>query len=78
MMHRPIERTYVHSLIKSKFRATVISTESMFFSLIGVLVLPLAGLSVDFIGARNTILLSALFTIPAVVIYYFLRNKEKK
>ncbi|KKP91755.1 MAG: Major facilitator superfamily [Parcubacteria group bacterium GW2011_GWA1_36_12] len=77
MMHRPVERTYIHSLIKSKSRATVVSIESMFLSLIGVLVLPLVGLSVDFIGARNTILLSVLFTIPAVFIYLILgRNKK--
>ncbi len=75
-MRRPVERIYFHKFIPNKLRATVGSVESMALSLIGVIAMPLAGLSVDFIGAKYTIFASAFLMIPAVVIYFFINNKK--
>ena len=50
----------------------------MLIGLIGIISMPLAGLSVDYLGARYTILLSALFMIPAVVIYLKMKNADSK
>lgn len=75
-MSSPAERIYFHRFIKSKLRATVGSVESMLIGLVGIVSMPLAGLSVDYLGARYTILLSALFMIPSAII--FLKIKEKK
>lgn len=76
-MSYPAERVYFHKFIKSKFRATIGSVESMFLSIIGIISIPLVGLSVDFLGARYTIFLSALLLIPSVIIYFKIRNKER-
>jgi MFS family permease len=72
---RPIERAYFHKFIPSKLRATVGSVESMLLSIAAIIVIPLAGLSVDYLGAKVTIFLAAVFTIPAIII--FSRIKEK-
>lgn len=73
---RPVERIYFHKFIKSKLRATVGSVESMLTSFIGIIAMPLAGLSVDYLGARYTILISAFLMIPAAIIFF--RIKEPK
>lgn len=73
-MSRPIERTYFHRFIKSKLRATVGSVESMLIGFVGVLAMPLAGLSVDYLGSRYTILLSALLMIPSVIIFFKIKD----
>ena len=73
-MSRPVERSYFHKFIKSKLRATVGSVESMLIGLIGLLAMPLAGLSVDYFGARYTILLSALLMIPSVIIFFKIKD----
>ncbi len=75
-LSRPVERSYFHKFVKSKLRATVGSIESMILGLVGVLAIPLAGLSVDYFGAKYTILLSAFLLIPSAII--FLKIKEGK
>jgi predicted MFS family arabinose efflux permease len=75
-MSYPAERVYFHKFIKSKLRATIGSVESMLISIIGIISIPLAGLSVDYLGARYTILLSALLLVPSIIIYLKIRNKE--
>lgn len=59
-------------------RATIGSIEGMLFSFLGVLSVPLAGFLVDFIGARNTIVLGVIFIIPAAVIYYYIEEAPSK
>lgn len=73
-MSRPVERSYFHKFIKSKLRATVGSVESMLIGLVGLLAMPLAGLSVDYFGARYTILLSALLMIPSAIIFFKIKD----
>ncbi len=74
-MSNPVERAYFHRFIPSKLRATVGSVESMLLSLAAIITVPLAGLSVDYLGPRITIFLAAIFTIPAIII--FSRIKER-
>ena len=75
-MSRPVERNYFHKLIKSKLRATVGSVEGMLLVLASLLAMPLTGLSIDSLGAKDTILISALLMIPSVII--FLKIKDEK
>jgi PAT family beta-lactamase induction signal transducer AmpG len=75
-MSRPVERNYFHKFIKNKLRATIGSLEGMLIMLAGLLAMPLTGLSIDYFGAKYTILLSALLMIPSAII--FLKIKEKK
>jgi len=76
-MRAPVERLYFHKFIPSKLRATIGSVETMFIAIVGLIAMPLAGLSVDYFGARYTILSSALIMIPAVIIYLKI-NEDKK
>ncbi|MCK5449702.1 MFS transporter [Candidatus Pacearchaeota archaeon] len=73
-MSYPVERNYFHKFIKSKLRATVGSVESMLIGLIGILAMPLAGLSVDYLGPQYTILLSAFLMIPSAVIFFKIKD----
>lgn len=73
-MSSPAERVYFHRFIKSKLRATVGSVESMLIGLIGIISMPLAGLSVDYLGARYTILISALLMIPSAIIFFKIKD----
>ena len=75
-MSGPVERNYFHKFIKSKLRATIGSVESMLISLVGLIALPLVGLSIDYLGPKYTILLSALLMIPSAII--FLKIKDGK
>ncbi len=77
-MSRPVERIYFHKFIKSKLRATIGSVESMLIWFVGILAMPLAGLSVDYLGARYTILLSALLMIPSAIIFFKIKESKKK
>ncbi len=75
-MSMPVERTYFHKFVKSKLRATIGSVEGVLMGIIGVIGLPLAGLSADYLGARYTILLSALLMIPSVIIYLRINDRN--
>ena len=75
-MSSAAERVYFHRFLSSKLRATIGSIESMLMGIIGVIALPLTGLSIDLIGARNTIFLSAFLMLPSLII--FLKIKEAK
>lgn len=72
----PAEEVYFHRFVPLKLRATVGSIRNMMTSLASILALPLAGLLVDNIGSRYTIVISAVLLIPAILIY--LKIKEKK
>lgn len=77
-MNIPVERVYFHKFVQSKLRATIGSVEGMLISLVGIIALPLAGLSVDYLGARYTLLLSALLMIPSLIIYFRINEKGVK
>jgi hypothetical protein len=76
-MKSPVERIYFHKFIKGKLRATVGSVESMLIGFIGIISMPLVGLSVDYLGAKYTILISAILMIPAIIIYSKIRENKK-
>ncbi len=71
-----IRFSFFQSYLPSKKRATIDSIRSMAYSLIGVLVLPLAGYTVDTLGSKVAIFIGAIFYIPAIIIY--LKVKKKK
>ena len=73
-MGRPVERTYFHRFIKSKLRATVGSIESMLIGIVGVIAMPLAGLSVDYLGPSNTIFISAIIMIIPAIIFFKIKD----
>lgn len=78
-MSSPVERIYFHKFVKSKLRATIGSVESMLIGLVGIFSLPLVGLSIDYIGARHTILISAfLMAIATAVFFRIDENKGKR
>ena len=73
----PALKVYFHRFIPKNMRATIGSTESMIYSLAGVISLPLTGYLIDTIGARYTIILSAFVAIPSIIIYSLINNKLK-
>ena len=70
----PVERTFFHKIVISKTRATIGSVERVLIGGMGLLGMPLAGLSIDIFGPKITIFFSALFLIPVVFLYYRIRN----
>ncbi len=66
---KPIERVYFHRYIPSKLRAGVGGVESMILSVAGIITAPLVGISIDYLGPRTTIFLSAILMIPAIIIF---------
>jgi len=71
----PVYKTYFHRFIPRKMRATIGSIEGMVSSLAAIISLPLGGYLVDSIGARHTILIAALLSIPIVIVYLMIREK---
>jgi len=66
---KPLERTFFHKYIPSKLRATIGSIESMVLSIAAIIAAPLTGLSVDHLGPKTTIFLSAILMIPAIIVF---------
>ena len=71
---RPAERIYFHRFVPSKLRASVGSVESMIISLTGIIAVPVAGLLVDHVGARYTIMSSAVVMLIAAIVYYKIKE----
>ncbi len=65
----PVQRIYFHNQIPSELRATIGSVEGMVLSLAGALAVPLAGLGVDNIGPKYTLIISGILIIPAILFY---------
>jgi MFS family permease len=72
----PIERVYLNKFIPTKTRATVLSFQSMVYSLAGAIALPIGGFLIDKIGALYVILISALLGIPCVLAYLMIKRKN--
>lgn len=75
-MKTPSEEVYFHKFIPSRLRATIGSVRNMFLSLITIIALPIAGLLVDRIGPKYTIFISAIVMIPAILLYYKIRENK--
>ncbi len=70
----PILNPIIQKNIPSEKRATIGSIRNMFFSIGEIVPLLFAGLLVDLIGTKFTIIVSALFIIPLIWIFYSLRK----
>lgn len=68
----PAERLYFHRYIPSKLRATIGSVENMLMGIMSIIAMPIAGLSIDHIGPKFTILISAIILLPAAIILYLI------
>lgn len=75
-LFHPIEQVYMQEQIPSRMRATITSFQGMLISLGYVIGSPFAGFFGDLIGPQKTIVLGAVFLIPALILY--LRIKDKK
>ncbi|MBI5066015.1 MFS transporter [Candidatus Woesearchaeota archaeon] len=74
-MRTPAERVYLHRFIPSKLRATICSVESILIAISGITAILISGLSIDIIGAKYTIIISAILIIPVVIIYHKIKEK---
>lgn len=70
----PAKSTYFQKFIPTRLRATIGSINSMLVSLVGIIALPIAGFLADSIGPKYTIFISGFIMIPAIVIYYKLKE----
>ena len=70
----PIWKTYMHSFIPSKTRATVGSIDGLLASIVAIIALPLIGFLIDFLGARTTILASGLLMVICLIFYSRIRE----
>jgi len=70
----PSLMTYFHKIAKKKIRATLVSVRSMITSFLVAILAIFAGLMMDIIGIKITIVLSGLFGI--IAIFFFLRVKD--
>jgi len=71
----PSVEVYFHRFVPSKLRATIGSVKNMMFSIVIIIVLPLEGWLVDNIGPKYTIFISAILMIPAIILYYKIKEK---
>lgn len=74
----PAERIFFHKFIPSKLRATIGSIESMILSIATIIAMPLVGFAVDHLGARYTIFLTVILTIPGLIIYSRIKENDIK
>ena len=71
----PVRQEYFQKFVPGKMRATIGSFNSLNKSLIVIIAAPLAGFLADKIGPQNTLFLSSFILIPAIILYF--RIKEK-
>lgn len=74
----PISSTYIQKFIPSKMRATIISFNSMIIALSYAISSPISGLLADKIGPQYTIVIGAIFLIPAFILYLKIKDKRRK
>lgn len=75
-MKYPIERPFMQKFIPTNMRATILSTQSMVYSLAGVIALPIGGFLIDKFGALNVIIISALLGIPSIIAYLMIKETK--
>jgi DHA3 family tetracycline resistance protein-like MFS transporter len=74
----PIENTYLHKFLPTKMRSTIGSVKNMLFSFSGAAGTVLAGFLVSQIGARYTLVMSAILMIPIIFLYTKIKAKRMK
>ncbi len=74
----PIERPFMQKFIPTKNRATILSIQSMIYSLAGAIALPFGGFLIDKLGPLNVILISALLGIPSILAYLLIKIDKKE
>lgn len=75
-MKFPIERPFSQKFIPTKKRATILSFQSMVYSLASVIFLPIGGFLIEKIGSLNVIIVSALLGIPTIIAYLMIKPKN--
>jgi len=73
----PVERPFMQEFIPTKSRATILSVQSMIYSLAGAIALPFGGFLIDKFGPLNVIIISALLGIPSIIAYLFIKIDKK-
>jgi MFS family permease len=73
----PIESTYFQKFVPGKMRATILSFNSMVISLAYAISSVITGVLADKIGPQYTIVIGAVFLIPAFVLYLKIKEKKK-
>lgn len=73
----PIFSDYINTLIPSEFRATLLSIESLFFSLFMILFFPIVGFIADKIGLSYAFICAAILFLPIILFIISKLNKVK-
>lgn len=68
---------YINSGIPSKYRATILSLDSLFFSIFMICVFPLFGVMADEFGFYTTFISLAIMYIPVIVLLMYKIKKHK-
>jgi len=77
-MKSPASLVLFHKHVKDSLRASVGSVKAMIISLVGIGAVPLGGYAVDVLGAQFTIFLSGVISLPAVLVYYMMKEDKKE
>lgn len=73
----PIFSNYINSLIPSEYRATLLSFDSLSFSICMVTLFPLVGFIGDEIGLNTSFIVTAILFIPVIIYIYFKIKKHR-
>lgn len=73
---RPVWLSYFHHNVPSKKRATISSIEALISALGGSIALIIIGISLDHFGSQNTIAISAIFGLAALLTYLNINKKN--
>lgn len=70
----PLSKNFMHRIFPTSFRATLASIESMLLALGGIISSILTGISLDSLGARQTIFIGTIILIPQIIIYLLIKE----
>lgn len=76
-MRSPILLSYFQQFLPTKLRATIGSVKSMSLELTAIIITPLAGFLIDKLGPKIMIFLGSFFAIPAIILYYRIKDEKK-
>lgn len=72
----PVIFSFFQSHLSSKKRATIDSIKSMTQSIVAIIVWPLVGYTADKLGSKYAIFIGAFFYIPAIIMYWKVKDKK--
>lgn len=74
-MLEPISSNKINNLVESKQRATIISVESMFFSLMMILFFPISGYIAEKILLQNSFIIIGIINVIIIIYFMFKKNR---